>query len=145
MRVSAVYSCVRPDRWRNRRNSNPCLSKNRLTNRQRIDHDYWWLLNERPCAPWSAAQFWEWVVWQVLLRGDSICYLDRNREGKVVNIIPFSRSQVRIQKLHGDPRKPYRLAYFFQTDQGAFGADQGRCTAPLHRPLWVQRRKIQCR
>lgn len=123
MRVSAVYSCVRLIAGAIAETPIHVYRKT-PDNRQRIDHDYWWLLNERPCAPWSAAQFWEWVVWQVLLRGDAVCYLDRNREGKVVNIIPFSRSHVRIQKLHADPRKPYRLVYFFQTDRGAFGADQ---------------------
>lgn len=124
MRVSAVYACVRLIAGVCADLPLPIYERNG-EDRAKVDHDYWWLLNERPNPVFSSATFWEFVVAQVLLRGDSPCYLVRNRAGRVTAILPWKRSQVHIQKVKdGDPRTPPRLQYFFQGDEGYFGADQ---------------------
>lgn len=124
MRVSAVYACVRliagaiaglPVHIYERKGEE----------RERVEHDYWWLLNEQPVPAYSAPAFWEWITGQMLLRGDGLAYLIRNRAGIVSGIIPLKRSQVIIERTRAeDPRVPHRLVYLVQTDHGEFGADQ---------------------
>jgi HK97 family phage portal protein len=125
MRTSAVYASVRliagalagvPKSIYERVENGPA---------RKVKHDYWWLLNERPCASFSAATFWEFVATQFLLREDAICYLVRNRAGVVTAIIPWPRSRVEIQRvLPKDPRDQAYNRYFFQADSGYFGADE---------------------
>ncbi len=125
MRVAAVYACVRliagaiagmPKTFYERVENGPA---------EKVKHDYWWLLNERPCSSFSAATFWEFVLTQILLRGDAICYLVRNRAGVVTGIIPWPRSRVEIERvLPKDPRQPAYNRYYFQADTGYFGADE---------------------
>lgn len=124
MRVSAVFACVRliagaiaglPVH----------IFERDGEERKRVEHDYWWLLNEQPVPAFSAPSFWEWMTGQVLLRGDGISYLVRNRAGVVSGIIPLKRSQVVIERQKtGNPRTPHRLRYGISTDEGEFGADQ---------------------
>lgn len=93
--------------------------------RERVDHDAWWLLNERPCAAWSASTFWEFIVAQMLLRRSGIAYIARNRAGTPVALIPWPRSQVEIERVtFDDPRTPSRLRYYFCEGKKYFGADQ---------------------
>lgn len=92
---------------------------------EKIDHDYKWLLNERPCPSFSAATMWEAIVSQVLLRGDAICYLKRNLMGKVIAIMPWPRTRVEIKRIYPtDPRElPYN-EYYFHGQGGYFGAQE---------------------
>src|SRR5699024_1716885 len=124
MRVSAVYGCVRLIAGAIA--SLPVHVYERVDGeRRRIDHDYWWLLNEQPIAAFSASAFWEFMVAQVLLRGDGLAYIRRNRAGMVTGLIPLQRGQVAIRKmLTGNPREAYRLHYYVNTDNGYFGVDQ---------------------
>lgn len=93
--------------------------------RERVDHDLWWLLNERPCPAWSASTFWEFLVAQILLRGDGVAYIVRNRAGKPTALIPWPRGQVEIQRVtYEDARTPARLQYYFCDGGKYFGADQ---------------------
>jgi len=124
MRVSAVYACVRliagavaslPLKFYERTDDVPKL----------IKHDYWWLLNERPSANFSAATMWEQAVAQVLLRGDAVAYLVRNRAFQVTSIILWPRDRVTIYRvIPDDPRVAPRLRYYFQALDGYFGAEQ---------------------
>lgn len=124
LRVSAVYSCVSLIAGSIAQLPLPIYQRVNDV-RERVDHDYWWLLNEQACPIWTATAFWEFIVAQMLLRGDGIAYLARNRAGAVTSIIPWPRSRVLIERiLSGDPRTPDRLRYYFQGDEGYFGADQ---------------------
>lgn len=124
MRVSTVYACVRLIAGAIAGLPLPIYERED-GERRRVDHDYWWLLNEAPAPSYSAPAFWEWIASQVLLHGDGFAYLARNRAAQVTAIIPLKRSQVMIKRmLTGDPRIPYRLAYSIQTDDGVFGAPQ---------------------
>lgn len=124
MRVSAVYACVRLIAGAIAGLPLPIYERTE-EGKKRADHDYWWLLNERPCPTYSAAQFWEFVVWQVLLRADAVCYLVRNRAGRVTSIVPFKREQVQIElERSKDPREPSVLRYYFSVEGGYFGAEQ---------------------
>lgn len=78
MSISAVYACVAliggtvaslPLQIYERKNGS----------RERIDHDYWWLFNERPNKDYSAATMWESAVSNLLLNGDGIMVLRRPR------------------------------------------------------------------
>lgn len=124
MRVSAVYACVRLIAGAIA--SLPIhIYERKGEERERVEHDYWWLLNEQPVPAYSAPAFWEWITGQVLLRGDGLAYLVRNRAGVVSGIIPLNRSQVVIERRQsGNPRAPHRLTYLVQTDEGVFGVDQ---------------------
>lgn len=121
MRLSAVYACVRL--IAGAISTLPVHIYERVGDeRVRVDHDYWWLLNEQPVPAYSAPAMWEWIVAQILLRGDGLALMQRNRAGAVTAIIPLDRTKVQIAPA-GTDRAP-RLKYFIQTDAGAFGADQ---------------------
>lgn len=124
MRVSAVYACVALIAGAIAQLPLPIYRREGEV-RERVDHDYWWLLNEQFNPIWSAAAGWEYVVANILLRGDGICYIQRNRAGLPVGFMPFHRDDVRIDKILPDrPNQPHRLRYYFQTEVGYFGAEQ---------------------
>lgn len=124
MRVSAVYSCVSLIAGSIAQLPLPVY---RMVDgsRERIDHDYWWLLNEQFSANWPAAAAWEFLVTQMLLRGDGIAYLHRDRTGRVLSILPWPRDRVDIiEQERTNPRAPRRLQYTFHDDKGYFTVDQ---------------------
>lgn len=123
MRVSAVYACVRLIAGAIAGLPLPIYRRNDDA-REKVDHPLWWLLNELPCPGWSSAQFWEFVVSCVLLRGDCICYLRRNRLGEIIAVVPHHPDYVYIDRVApADPRDPPRLVYYFWTRDGSFGAE----------------------
>ncbi|MEK7947649.1 phage portal protein [Pigmentiphaga sp. YJ18] len=124
MRVAAVYACV--TRIAGAIAQLPIHVYERVDSESlRVEHPYWWLLNEQPCPVWSRAAYWEFIVAQMLLRGDGIAYIARNRAGQVTGLIPWPRGRVQVEVVNGaTPREPKRLKYFFQDDEGNFGADQ---------------------
>lgn len=124
MRVSVVYACVALIAGAIAQFPLPVYQRDGES-RDRVDHDYWWLLNEQFNGVWSAAAGWEYVVANMLLRGDGIAYMPRNRSGQVIGLMPFHRDDVHIDKVLPDsPRSPHRLRYYFQTESGFFGAEQ---------------------
>ncbi|AMV00921.1 nucleoid-structuring protein H-NS (plasmid) [Xanthomonas citri pv. aurantifolii] len=93
--------------------------------RRRADHDYWWLLNEQFNQAWAASAAWEFLVSQVLLRGDGIAYITRNRAGQATGVIPWPRDFVQIlEQARTDPKQAPRLQYTFYADVGYFTVDQ---------------------
>lgn len=124
MRVSAVYACVSLIAGSIAQLPLPVY---RMVNgsRERIDHDYWWLLNEQFAPNWQAAAGWEFLISQMLLRGDGLAYLHRDRTGKVLSILPWPRDRVDImEQERTSPREPRRLQYTFHDDKGYFTVDQ---------------------
>jgi len=124
MRVSAVSSCVTLIAGSVAQLPLPVYERVGDVPRK-IAHPYRWILNEQFSSAWPAAAGWEYLTAQVLLRGDGIAYIDRNRAGEMVGLIPWSRERVEIleQKRSG-PRAPRRLQYTFFDDEGYFVADQ---------------------
>lgn len=117
MRVSAVYACVSliggalasmPVHVYRRENQE----------RERVDHALWWLLNEQPWATISAAVFWEYAAWSVLLHGDSFSRIHR--------VNPLSPEIKGLEPLHPltvDPRMVAgRLVYLVYGEGGKVDA-----------------------
>lgn len=125
MRVSAVYACVARIAGAVAPLPLPVFERLDGNVPVRVEHPYWWLLNEEPSPVWNSTSYWEFLIIQVLLRGDGIAYIVRNRAGEATALLPWPRSKVIIQKEKGaSSRVPGRLRYFFQGDEGYFGADQ---------------------
>lgn len=124
MKVSAVFACV--NLIAGAIAQLPLHVYERLEDsRRRADHDYWWLLNEQFSQAWPAAAGWEYLVAQVLLRGDGIAYIARNRAGQMTGLIPWPRDRVQIlEQERSSPKEPRRLQYTFFDDLGYFVADQ---------------------
>ncbi len=45
--------------------------------RQKSDHEYWWLFNEQACEQWTSAAAWEYLISSKLLYGDGFARLLR--------------------------------------------------------------------
>lgn len=119
MRVSAVYACVRLIAGAIA--SMPLNLFKRSTQdqtRQRAVHPYWSLLNEQPTARFIAATFWEFIATQILLRGDGYAYIDRDRNGRIKQLIPMRWEQV-LAKREGD-----QIVYYIGDDDRRWGAEQ---------------------
>jgi HK97 family phage portal protein len=125
MRVSAVYACVRLIAGAIATLPVNIYRRSQKGEKERIEHDIWWILNEQPAPSFTGATMWEYLVAQLLLRGDSFAYIVRNRAGQPTALMPLSRSQVLVEKERtGNPRVPFRLLYYIGTDDGFFGAQQ---------------------
>lgn len=81
--------------------------------------DLWWLLNERPCAAFAAASFWEYVTQNVLLRGDGPARIARKKSGAIDTFVPMARDATEIVK-----RDTGRLMYINQEDGKRLTLDQ---------------------
>lgn len=127
MRVSAVFACVRLiagaiaslpiDIYRRDAQWRPSLV---------INDPRWWLLNEQACAQFTAATFKEFMISQMLLRGDGLAYIVRDPGTLAVNgFLPLRREQVVIMREPPKtPREPPKLKYYVTTPEGQFGAEQ---------------------
>lgn len=73
------------------------------------DHPLWWLLNEQPTPRFVAPAFWEFIVAQVLFRGDGIAYIVRRNSysPEPIGFIPVKRENVQIMRR--DDRLMYRI------------------------------------
>lgn len=124
MRVSAVYACVSLIAGSIAQLPLPVFERVGDT-RVKVQHDYWWTLNEQFCATWGAAAAWEFLITQMLLRGDGIAYIQRNRAGAMTSMIPWPRDRVDIaEQPRASTKDPRRLQYTFRDDKGYFTADQ---------------------
>ncbi len=124
MRVSAVFACVSLIAGAISQLSLPVFERVGEA-RIRADHDYWWLLNEQFAPAWTAGTAWEFLVAQMLLRGDGVAYIMRNRAGLATGFIPWPRDQVMIlEQAKSSPREARRLQYTFYDDDGYFTVDQ---------------------
>jgi len=127
MRVSAVYACVRliagaigalpVDIYKRDSDGNSMPVHN---------HDLWWLFNESASPQFSSTAFKEFIVSQMLLRGDAFVYIVRNpRTLAPESFLPLRREQVIVERVAPkDPRQQPRLVYYVTTPDGAFGVEQ---------------------
>jgi HK97 family phage portal protein len=122
MRVSAVYACVRL--IAGAVSTLPCsFYKRTADGRERAnDHAYWWYFNEQPTPRFTAAAFWEFMVSQMLLRGDGIAYIVRPSKMApgIAGIIPVSREKVTI--FRQDDRLRYTITDSIDGATGKVGS-----------------------
>ncbi|WP_223119797.1 phage portal protein [Salinicola corii] len=117
MRVTAVYSCVRL--LAGAVATMPVhIYERTATGRTRVDHDAWWHLNQQASELFTASAMWEHGIAEMLLRGDGLAWLQRNRRGELTGIEPLPRTQTIIEKKNG------RLRYHASLDEGYVGLDQ---------------------
>lgn len=78
----------------------PCSTYQRDANgnREAVRHDYWWLLNESPHPVLTAHTYWQWCLESMLLRGDAISRLVRDKLGAVAQIEPIPRECVVVKR-----------------------------------------------
>jgi HK97 family phage portal protein len=87
-------------------------------------HPLWWPLNESANASFSAATFKEFLTAQMLLRGDGLAYIIRDRDLSPIGFLPLRREQVVIQqRVPKSPKDPPTLVYFVTTPWGSFAAE----------------------
>ncbi|APW40796.1 phage portal protein [Rhodoferax koreense] len=121
MRVSAVFACVQ--RIAGAVASLPLQQyERREGERELVDNPpLWWLLNEQPCARFTAASSWEQSLCGMLLRGDGFVYLRRNRIGDVKEMVPLPWDGVSPRRVTTDDSD--RLNYSI-SDVRTWGCDQ---------------------
>lgn len=119
MGIGAVYACV--GLIGGSISSLPLqIYKRGEDGRARVNHDVWWLLNEQPCACMSAAVFWEYLAWSLLLHGDAIAIIKRASplSPTIVGFDPEHPLDVTVQEVDD------RLVYTVQEDGKANVYDQ---------------------
>lgn len=120
MRVATVYRCVAIIAGAIASMRVPVYQRtDKLDGRQRVPHDYWWLLNEQPHPRITAAAFWEFLTASALLRGDGYALIRRNINGKAVALEPLRYNQVMVERMADN-----RLFYAVHDNGRSFGVDQ---------------------
>ena len=87
-RSAAVYACARLIAGAIALLPLPIYER-RNGSREAIDHDYWWMLNESPYPTITACSWWEWMGSSLLMRGDGITQILRNRAGVPTGFMPL--------------------------------------------------------
>lgn len=85
--------------------------------REPYTSDLWWLLNEEPTPSMSAAVFWEYMVWSLLLHGDAFASIKRasSMSPKISGFLPHHPLDIDVRR-NGD-----RLAYLVPDGVGQGG------------------------
>lgn len=115
---AAVYACSRLLSGAVALMPLPVYERTEEGGRKKADHDIWWLLNEQPYDTLTSVSFWEWMVDSLLLRGDGLAQILRNRSGQITGFMPLPRECVVIEKRDG------RLVYFVNDGTRPYGLDQ---------------------
>jgi HK97 family phage portal protein len=119
MRVAAVFACTRI--ISSGVASLPLHIYERTEDgRKRVDHPFWWLLNEKPTARYIAAAMWESEVASTLLRGDGFVFLGRDGLGNVKELIPLPTESV--ESVLDNSTRAGSLKYYVN-DVKRFGVD----------------------
>lgn len=116
-RSAAVYACCRLIAGAVALLPLPIYERTENGGRARANHDLWWLLNESPYPTLTACSFWEWMLSSMLLRGDGLAQIVRDRSGKPVRLMPLPRECVSIVRV-GDT-----LHYYVNDDGKYFGLE----------------------
>jgi HK97 family phage portal protein len=114
-RSAAVYACCRLIAGAVALLPLPIYERTEGGGRKKADHDLWWLLNESPYPTLTACSFWEWMISSMLLRGDGLAQIVRDRNGRPVRLMPLPRECVAIERV-GDT-----LHYYVNDDGKYFG------------------------
>lgn len=108
MRVSAVYACVRLIAGAKAGLPVAFFKRNRGAREWIDSHDLWWLLNVEPSSICTAAVFWEYIEWSRQLQGDGFAYIDRDKTGQPIELIPLVTPDVEVMR---HPTNNNRLVY----------------------------------
>lgn len=114
-RSAAVYSCTRLIAGAVSLLPLPIYERSDDGGRTKADHDLWWLLNESPYQTLTACSFWEWMISSMLMRGDGLAQIIRDRTGRPVKLMPLPRECVQIEKRNGE------LVYFVNDGESQYG------------------------
>lgn len=97
-RSAAVYACMRLIAGAVSLLPLPVYERT-ATGREKVDHEFWWLLNEQPFPTLTSAAFWDWMISNILLRGDGLAQIKRHPvSGKVTGFLPLPRECVVIER-----------------------------------------------
>jgi HK97 family phage portal protein len=96
MRVTTVYACVRLIAGTIATLPWHVYRRDADGDREKIDHDVWWLLNESATPRFTSAAMWMAAILQTLLRGDGIVLIDRPSiySDRIRGLIPLRREHV---------------------------------------------------
>ncbi len=110
MTVSAVYACVALIAGAIATLPLPIYQRT-AEGRARVNHDYWWLLNESPCPDMSAATFWEYLISACLFYGDGFAELLRPAltSNRVIGMRVHHPNRVTPFRAAGSGRLLYRV------------------------------------
>jgi HK97 family phage portal protein len=99
MAVSAVYACVGLVSGAISTLPLPIYARDDDA-RKRVDHPYWWLLNERSHPNFSSAVFFEYLMMSLLLHGDAFAEIIRAnpRSNIAVGFRPFHPDRVKVEE-----------------------------------------------
>ena len=113
MRLSAVYACVRLITGVIASLPFPvCRLQPDGDLEADSSHPVWWLLNDEPCPGWSASQFWKYLVTSELLCGDQMAQVERDRNGKPINLRPMDPRQTSVVRDRASGRLVYQTVDF---------------------------------
>lgn len=118
-RSAAVYACMRLIAGAVSLLPLPVYERTEDNGRQKVNHDVWWLLNEQPFPTLTSAAFWDWMISNILLRGDGLAEIKRHPvSGKITGFLPLPRECVEIVR-RGD-----QLVYFVDDGVKKYGLFQ---------------------
>lgn len=100
-RSAAVYACTRLIAGAVALLPLPIYERNADGSRKQVEHPAWWLFNESPYASLTACSFWEWMVSSMLMRGDGLAQIIRNKSGQPQAFMPLPRECVEIVSTDG--------------------------------------------
>lgn len=113
MRLAAVYACVRLITGVIASLPFPvCRLESDGDSVPDRNHPVWWLLNDEPCPGWSASQFWKYLVTSELLSGDQMAQIERDRNGKPLNLRPMDPRQTNVTRDRDSGRLVYQTVDF---------------------------------
>lgn len=90
--IAGTIACMPCDTYEQQKNGT----------RSQFYHDYWWLLNESPCSAFTSCSFWEFMVSSMLMRGDGIAHIERDRMGTIKQLTPIPRECVQYKNKSGE-------------------------------------------
>ncbi len=121
MRVAAVYACVRLLAGGLAMLPMHVYRASEDTRKRLYNNPLERLLNVEPTSRYSAAEHWEGVMADILLRGDAYTFIKRTHTGRALELIPLPHSAVSVKV--DTSVWPNRLKYFVSDGMKAFGCD----------------------
>jgi HK97 family phage portal protein len=107
MRISTVFACVRLITGISAAMPFPVYKKGPDGREEQESHPVNWLLNDEPCPGMSAAIFWKYAITSELLTGDSLTWIERDRNGTALNLWPLNPRATGIMRDQGTGRLIY--------------------------------------